>query len=303
MKPVLDRYCGKCHQGDGEGRKTLDLTERSSSPVFPEPYLTLIGRPTWGAPYRAPDPVPPGFGIAGMLMVEAYGTVDPQAYVTPPPMTSLSYRSKLIELATSGKHHEVKVDEISRLRLIAWVDAMSRTWATTKSARSPTRCFKASTGSPCGRRSGRLPGSSDLVPWMKWTEPPPTACRRHESPSAGCLAVEGRRTSARPGHAACGVPAVRIAFSTSQKSSHAVRGDRSNFLQHGRISPSRPPRPPRSSRSQEAVSVAESDPLGSHRSSAGYTMLNRTARAPFCNAAPAISAGGRLGPRYTGCHP
>ena len=124
VKPVLDRYCGKCHQGDGEGRKTLDLTERPSSPVFPEPYLTLIGRPTWGAPYQAPNPPPPGFGIAGMLMVEAYGTVDPQAYLTPPPMTALSYRSKAIDLVSSGKHHAVKVDEISRLRLIAWVDAM-----------------------------------------------------------------------------------------------------------------------------------------------------------------------------------
>ena len=124
VQPVLDRYCGKCHEGDGEARKTLDLTERPSSPVFTEPYLTLIGRPTWGEPYRLPkDPVP-GFGIAGCFMVEAFSTVDPKAYVTPPPMTSLSYRSKLIELVSSGKHYNVKVDEISRLRLIAWVDAM-----------------------------------------------------------------------------------------------------------------------------------------------------------------------------------
>ena len=124
VQPVLDKYCGKCHQGQGEGRKTLDLTERPSAPVFTEPYLTLIGRPTWGAPYLAPDKPAPGFGIAGMLMVEGYGTVDPKGYTTPAPMTALSYRSKLIELVSSGKHHEVKVDEISRLRLIAWVDAM-----------------------------------------------------------------------------------------------------------------------------------------------------------------------------------
>ena len=84
----------------------------------------MIGRPTWGAPYQAPAKPPPGFGIAGMLMVEGYGTVDPQAYVTPQPMTSLSYHSQLIELVSSGKHHDVKVDEVSRLRLIAWVDAM-----------------------------------------------------------------------------------------------------------------------------------------------------------------------------------
>jgi hypothetical protein len=124
VQPVLDKYCGKCHQGDGEARKTLDLTERPSAPVFTEPYLTLIGRPSWGTPYRPPEKPAPGFGIAGMLMVEGYDTVDPRAYTTPAPMTALSYRSKLIELVSSGRHHRVKVDEISRLRLIAWVDAM-----------------------------------------------------------------------------------------------------------------------------------------------------------------------------------
>jgi len=124
VQPVLDRYCGQCHQGEGEGRKALDLTERPSAPVFTEPYLTLIGRPSWGSPYQPPAKAPPGFGIAGCLLVEAYGTVDPLAYVTPAPMSSLSYRSKLIELVSSGAHYKVKVDEISRLRLIAWVDAM-----------------------------------------------------------------------------------------------------------------------------------------------------------------------------------
>jgi len=124
VQPVLDKYCGKCHQGDGEARKLLDLTERPAEPVFTEPYLTLIGRPSWGTPYRAPEKPAPGFGIAGMLMVEGYDTVDPKAYATPIPMTALSYRSQLIDLVSSGRHHEVKVDEISRLRLIAWVDAM-----------------------------------------------------------------------------------------------------------------------------------------------------------------------------------
>ena len=124
VQPVLDRYCGKCHQGDGEARKTLDLTERPSAPVFTEPYLTLIGRPTWGAPYAAPETPPPGWGIANTLMVEAYGTTDPAAYVTPPPMTCLSYNSRLIEMASSGKHHDVRVDPESLLRLIVWVDTM-----------------------------------------------------------------------------------------------------------------------------------------------------------------------------------
>ncbi|HPC18207.1 MAG TPA: hypothetical protein P5318_10045 [Candidatus Hydrogenedentes bacterium] len=124
VRPVLDRYCSRCHEGDGEGRKTFDMTERPSPPVFSEPYMTLIGRPTWGAPYTPPEKPVPGFGIAGVLMVEAFDQRDPKAYVTPKPMTSLSYRSPLIEMVSSGKHHGVVVDETSRQRLIAWVDAM-----------------------------------------------------------------------------------------------------------------------------------------------------------------------------------
>ena len=59
-----------------------------------------------------------------MIMVDAFGTTDPAAYLTPPPMTYLSYRSRLIELCSNGKHYDVKVDPLSLQRLIAWVDAM-----------------------------------------------------------------------------------------------------------------------------------------------------------------------------------
>jgi len=124
VQPTLDKYCGKCHQGNGEARKVLDLTERPSSPIFTEPYLTLIGRPSWGSPYQKPDTPPPGFGIADTLLVEAYSTTDPAAYTTPQPMTALSYKSRLIDLASSGKHHNVKIDPLSLLKLIAWVDTM-----------------------------------------------------------------------------------------------------------------------------------------------------------------------------------
>lgn len=124
VRSMLDQYCTRCHEGDGEGRKTFDTTERPSPPTFSEPYMTLIGRPSWGEPYKLPEKPIPGFGIAGVLMVEAFDQRDPKAYVTPKPMTSLSYKSPLVEMVSNGKHHGVVVDEISRQRLIAWVDAM-----------------------------------------------------------------------------------------------------------------------------------------------------------------------------------
>jgi hypothetical protein len=119
VQPVLDRYCGKCHQGEGEARKKLDLTLRGY-----EPYKTLIGYPGWGQTNTVPAKLPPGYDLAGTLQVEAYGKVDPAAYRTPEPMTRLSYTSRLVALATSGKHHEVKIDPYSLLRLTLWVDTM-----------------------------------------------------------------------------------------------------------------------------------------------------------------------------------
>lgn len=89
-----------------------------------ETHFTLIGKPTWGIAYVVPTNCPPGFGIADTLLVEGYGKTAPAAYATPAPMTRLSCRNRPIELVTSGKHHDVRVDEASRLRLIAWVDTM-----------------------------------------------------------------------------------------------------------------------------------------------------------------------------------
>ncbi|MCY2989918.1 MAG: hypothetical protein NTY19_18905 [Planctomycetota bacterium] len=124
VQPVLERYCGNCHQGDGEGVKAFDVTPRPGFLDFAEPYHVMTGRPSWGQPYQKPQNAPPGWGIAGMLMVEGYATTDPAAYQAPKPMIALSYRSRLIELCASGKHYEVKVDPVSLQRLIAWVDAM-----------------------------------------------------------------------------------------------------------------------------------------------------------------------------------
>jgi len=124
VRPVLDKYCAKCHTGDGKGRAKVDMTPRPGRLGFDETYWLFTGRPTWGRPYKMPQKPPPGFGIADMLMVEGYHQRDPRGYVTPPPMTKLSYTSRLIQLVSSGKHHDVKLAHDDLLRLILWVDTM-----------------------------------------------------------------------------------------------------------------------------------------------------------------------------------
>jgi hypothetical protein len=125
-QPVLDKHCGKCHQGDGEARKALDLTLRggvieTGLPVpqplraFKEPYLTLVGLTLDGKGKTAPPG--PGVGIAGCLNIDALGNGPIK------PLTMLSYASPLIQMAMSGKHYNVKIEGEELLRLIAWVDS------------------------------------------------------------------------------------------------------------------------------------------------------------------------------------
>ena len=81
---------------------------------FKEPYLTLVGQ-AWGAP--APAGSGAALGLAGCLNVEVdhhYGPLRPAGL--------LSSASRLIDLATSGAHHGVRVEGEDLQRLIAWVD-------------------------------------------------------------------------------------------------------------------------------------------------------------------------------------
>lgn len=119
VQPVLDRHCGKCHQGDGKGREKLDLTLRKGKLwFFPEPYLTLVGGSFMHKRKLGDKP-----GIAGAIMAENFPLSDPESYETFRPMRHLSYTSKLIDIAMSGKHHDVKVTGEDLRKLIAWVDA------------------------------------------------------------------------------------------------------------------------------------------------------------------------------------
>ena len=122
-QPILDKYCGKCHQGKGKGRAKLDLTLRGGMHEktitdpnllpFKEPYLTLVG-PAWTSPAKASQP---GAGLAGCMNVELHKNYGPAR-----PMTMLSYTSPLIERVMSGEHNGVRITGDDLRRLIAWVD-------------------------------------------------------------------------------------------------------------------------------------------------------------------------------------
>jgi len=120
VQPVLDKHCGKCHQGDGMGRKKLDLTLRPGTGVFKEPYLTLIGQANY---FNGSLGGGQSTGISGAIMCENFGQSDPLSYMTFRPMKHLSYTSKLIDIAMSGKHNDVKVTGAELRQLIGWVDA------------------------------------------------------------------------------------------------------------------------------------------------------------------------------------
>ena len=136
VQPVLDRYCGKCHQGDGNARRKLDLTFRDSDlqdPVFPdlppqfkEPYVSLVGGGNnWYHPVDSGLINKHGLpsSISGVLIVEGYREVTSEALATLKPMTHLSSASLLIERAMDEDHIGAQMDPDSLRRLIGWVDA------------------------------------------------------------------------------------------------------------------------------------------------------------------------------------
>ncbi|MGL4595034.1 MAG: hypothetical protein ACRCUY_09925 [Thermoguttaceae bacterium] len=137
VQPVLDKHCGKCHQDPKhDAFKKLNMTYRPSthgwwgwvyhrpndiSPFY-EPYYTMVsGATPWGgAKQRDERNVPKN--IAGLFVVEGYGTNDPDNLKTLPPYSAYSPVSTLIHNAMSGEHNGVKVTGEDLDRLIAWVD-------------------------------------------------------------------------------------------------------------------------------------------------------------------------------------
>ena len=125
VQPVLDNNCAKCHADPKHaGYAKFNSKSRNGFLGFKEPYMTLLGCPTWGFPYVDRPNKCGGFGFADIIMVESFNSLDSVAYATPAPMTKLSYKSRLVDMMSSGKHYGVKVDDESLLRVIHWVDAM-----------------------------------------------------------------------------------------------------------------------------------------------------------------------------------
>jgi hypothetical protein len=120
IQPLLDRNCGRCHQGEGKAREKLDLTLRSGYGPFKEPYVTLVG--VDGHKHKQVREGP-GARMACPMPVENYALSDPESYITFRPKTYLALRSPLRELAASGKHHGVKMARDDLRLLTAWIDA------------------------------------------------------------------------------------------------------------------------------------------------------------------------------------
>ena len=127
VQPVLNEHCVRCHDG-GKESAIPDLTLRRTDPGKPYNLDTVIdlgwgtGPRRWGV-FSEPYLYLIRSGLSGVMLVENYHQRDPAAYRTMPPMKHLSYTSRLLEMATSGEHYGVKVDEVSRRKLIDWIDA------------------------------------------------------------------------------------------------------------------------------------------------------------------------------------
>jgi len=131
VQPILDKHCVKCHGstalttgGGKEPKAGLDLTHRTEpGTLLSWPYVKLV---FGNNPKTIADL--PNTTIAGPIFpYHVYPNPEvnfPTEDTVVPPLTAMSYRSKLIAIATSGKHNGVRVSPEEEARLVAWVDAL-----------------------------------------------------------------------------------------------------------------------------------------------------------------------------------
>ncbi len=123
VQPVLDKHCITCH-GGANPKGGMDLTHRvEAGSQVSWPYVRLV----FGNNPKTVDDFP-STSVAGPIF--PYCTYPNPNWKIPtqdtvvPPMTAMSYKSKLVWIATSGKHHDVKVTPREEAQLVAWVDAL-----------------------------------------------------------------------------------------------------------------------------------------------------------------------------------
>jgi hypothetical protein len=123
VQPILDRHCISCHGGD-KPKGGLDLTHRTEEGTLVSwPYVKLV----FGDNPKNMEEVKQK-SIAGPIFPYAvYPNPEvkfPTQNTVVPPMTAMSYRSRLVDIVSSGNHHDVKVSPEEEAMIIAWVDAL-----------------------------------------------------------------------------------------------------------------------------------------------------------------------------------
>lgn len=122
-QPVLDKHCIRCH-GDDKHKSGLNLTHRAEPDrTVSWPYVQLVfGK----SPKNLADAVQKSIARP-LFPYHAYPNPEWKVVTedtVPPPMTAMSYNSRLIKIATGGQHHGVRVTPLEEARLVAWVDAL-----------------------------------------------------------------------------------------------------------------------------------------------------------------------------------
>ena len=123
VQPVLNKHCIRCH-GGAAPKGGMDLTHRTEpGSAFSWPYVRLV---FGDQPKKVSDL--PKTTVAGPIFTACtYPNPEvrfPTQETVVPPMTAISYKSRLIDIATTGNHHDVRVSQEEADRLIAWVDAL-----------------------------------------------------------------------------------------------------------------------------------------------------------------------------------
>lgn len=122
VQPVLDKHCVSCHSGANPGGK-LDFSFKTlPGSLASVSYANLVfGKDGDGKRGLDASPAGPIFPEATYpnkrFKISTSDTVVP-------PLTAMSYKSRLMQIVSSGKHHGVQVSNLEEEQIAAWIDAL-----------------------------------------------------------------------------------------------------------------------------------------------------------------------------------